>query len=433
MSSLLIQDGHIIDPGSGIDEIGSLLVIGGRIAQFQKHIPSLSGCEALNARGLIVCPGFIDLHCHLRQPGYEEKENITSGTRAAVRGGFTTVCCMPNTNPPLDNTKAIQYVKQVASRSALARVLPIGCVTQGRNGLKLTDMQGMAKAGVIGYSDDGDPVATSSLMRLALEFSADSGLPIIDHCEDKDLSRGGLINEGVLSTRLGLPGISSTSEEIIVARDILLAGLTGGKLHIAHVSSAGSVDIIRCAKSKGISVTAEVTPHHLILTEEILERCNTNAKVNPPLRAEKDAEALLAGLKDNIIDVVATDHAPHTDEDKLLAFDQAPFGISSLETALGSLLSLVHDGKLSISTLIRKLTTGPAQIISKSHGGLGTLTQGSPADITIFDPDKKWVVDTSDFYSRGRNTPFKGMEFRGMVVATIVKGKIVYQDGEIKE
>jgi dihydroorotase len=433
VNPLLIQGGHIIDPGLGIDETGDLLVVEERISRLLGHIPALPRFDVLNATGMIVCPGFIDLHCHLRQPGYEEKETIASGTRAAVRGGFTTVCCMPNTNPPLDNVKMIDYVKQISSSEASARVLPIGSVTCGRKGYKLVNMREMAEAGVLGYSDDGNPVATSSLMRRALEFSVDSGLPIIEHCEDTDLSRGGLMHEGDLSARLGLPGIPSASEEIIIARDILLARLTGGWLHIAHVSSEGSVDLIRHAKRNGIRVTAEVTPHHLTLTEELVEGYDTSAKVNPPLRTRKDTEALLAGLKDNIIDIIATDHAPHTDDDKLEAFDRAPFGISSLETALGSLLNLVHSGDLSLPTLIAKLSTKPGKLIGKSHEGLGTLSEGSLADITIFDPNREWVVDTSTFFSKGRNTPLKGTKLKGMVVATIVKGKLVYREGEIKK
>jgi len=432
MKPLLIQGGRIIDPGQGTDEAGDLLIIEGRIVRPGKEGPALPQYDVLSAGGMIVCPGFIDLHCHLRQPGFEEKETIASGSRAAARGGFTTVCCMPNTNPPLDNQSAIDYVKLVASSEGVVRVLSIGCVTSERKGKELVDMEEMAKAGVVGFSDDGSPVATSRLMRRALDYSFSSELPIIDHCEDTTLSKGGMMNEGALSTRLGLPGIPAAAEEIIVARDLLLAQLTGGWLHVAHVSSEGSVELIRCAKEKGIRVTAEVTPHHLTLTEETLSSYDTNAKVNPPLRTKQDTKALLEGLKENVIDIIATDHAPHTEADKFGEFALAPFGISGLETALGSLLGLVHSGELSLTTLIAKLTREPARIIGDRYGRLGTLDIGAPADVTIFDPDMEWVVDTSTFASKGRNTPLNGARLKGKIVATIAQGKLVYQDSSVK-
>ncbi|MDD5591412.1 MAG: dihydroorotase, partial [Dehalococcoidales bacterium] len=288
------------------------------------------------------------------------------------------------------------------------------------------------KAGVVGFSDDGSPVATSRLMRQALECSLSSGLPIIDHCEDTTLSRGGLMNESALSAELGLPGIPAAAEEIMIARDLILARLTGGRLHIAHVSSEGSVELIRRAKDRGIRVTAEVTPHHLTLTEEKVRGYDTNAKVNPPLRTTQDTMALLEGLKDNVIDIIATDHAPHTETDKLGGFALVPFGISGLETALGSLLGLVHKGELSLTTLIARLTREPARIIGDRHGRLGTLDIGAPADVTIFDPDMEWIVDSSSFVSKGRNTPLKGARLKGKVLATIVQGRLVYQDGSIK-
>jgi dihydroorotase len=311
-------------------------------------------------------------------------------------------------------------------------VLPIGCVTSERKGKELVDMEELAKAGVVGFSDDGSPVATSRLMRRALDYSFSSGLPIIDHCEDTTLSKGGLMNEGALSTRLGLPGIPAAAEEIIVARDLLLAQLTGGWLHIAHVSSKGSVELIRRARENGIRITAEVTPHHLTLTEEKVRGYDANAKVNPPLRTRQDTKALLEGLKENVIDIIATDHAPHTEADKLGKFALAPFGISGLETALGSLLGLVHSGELSLTTLIARLTQEPARIIGDRYDRLGTLDIGAPADVTIFDPNMEWVVDASTFASKGRNTPLNGARLKGKVVATIVQGKLVYQDGSVK-
>lgn len=432
MKPLLIQGGRIIDPGRGTDRSGDLLIIKGKIARPDRSVPTLPQYGVLNAAGMVICPGFIDLHCHLRQPGFEEQETIASGSRAAARGGFTTICCMPNTNPPLDNRSAVDYVKLVASSDGVVRVLPIGCVSSERKGKDLVDMEELAKAGVVGFSDDGSPVATSRLMRRALDYSFSSGLPIIDHCEDTTLSEGGLMNESALSIRLGLPGIPTAAEEIIIARDLLLAQLTGGWLHIAHVSSEGSVEFIRRAKEKGIRVTAEVTPHHLTLTEEKVMGYDSNAKVNPPLRTRQDTKALLEGLKENIIDIIATDHAPHTEADKLGGFAVAPFGISGLETALGSLLGLVHSGELSLTTLIARLTQEPARIIGDRYGRLGTLDIGAPADVTIFDPDMEWVVDTSTFASKGRNTPLNGARLKGKVVATFAQGKLVYQDDSVK-
>jgi len=429
----LLIHGHITDPSQGIDEIGSLLITKGKIAWLGrgKATPPQTEYDVLNAQKLIVCPGFADLHCHLRQPGFEEKETIATGTRAAAKGGFTTICCMPNTNPPLDSQTTIDYVKTTAAKEGVVRVLPIGCISMGRKGQELAPMDEMASAGVIGYSDDGDP-ANSHLMRQALEHSCDLGLPVIDHCEDKALSEGGLVNEGIISTKLGLRGIPATAEEIIVARDLALAELTGGRLHIAHVSTAGSVDLIRRAKEKGIRVTAEVTPHHLTLTEEKALGYDTNAKVNPPLRTKRDIQALIQGLKENVIDIIATDHAPHTEADKRCDFDAAASGISGFETAFGSLMSLVHDGQLSLGALIAKLTCEPAKIISNKWGKLGTLAIGAPADVTIFDPDLEWTVDTREFVSKGKNTPLAGSRLKGKVMATIAQGKLVYKDDSVK-
>ena len=430
MKSLLIQGSHIIDPSQGIDEIGSLLITEGKISWLGRGeiTPPQPDYDVLHAQGLIVCPGFIDLHCHLRQPGFEEKETIATGTRAAARGGFTTICCMPNTNPPLDNQATVDYVKSTAATEGMVRVLPIGCISKGRKGKELAEMGELVSSGVIAYSDDGEPVMNSYLMCQALDYSRAFGLPIIDHCEDTILTEGGQMNDGIISTRLGLSGIPAAAEEIIVARDLALAELTGGRLHIAHVSTEGSIDLIRRAKEKGIRVTAEATPHHLTLTEENVIGYNTNAKVNPPLRTKRDIQALIQGLKEGVIDIMATDHAPHTEADKLCEFDVAAFGISGLETALGSLMSLVHDGQLTLATLIAKLTCEPAKIIGNKYGKLGTLDIGVSADITIFDPALNWVVDTKAFASKGRNTPLAGSVLKGKVMATISQGKLVYKD-----
>ncbi len=433
MESLLIQEGHIIDPDQGIDEIGSVLISKGKVARIStgKPIPPQSGYATLPAEGMIVCPGFIDLHCHLRQPGFEEKETIATGSQAAARDGFTTICCMPNTKPPLDNGFTISHVNSLASSQGVVRVLPIGCISKERKGEELAPMPEMASCGVIAFSDDGSPVMRTDLMCRALEHARKLGLPIIDHCEDTILTEGGMINEGIISSQLNLKGIPEAAEEIMVSRDLFLAHLTGGRLHIAHVSTAFSVELIRRAKNKGVRVTAEVTPHHLTLTEEKALGYNTNAKVNPPLRTKQDIQALIQGLKENVIDVIATDHAPHTEADKSAAFAEAPFGISGLETALGSLMTLVHGGQLTLTALISKLTCQPAKIIGGKYEKLGSLKVGTPADITIFDPDKEWVVDTRDFASKGKNTPLAGSTLKGKVMATISQGKMVYKDDSI--
>jgi dihydroorotase len=433
MKPLLIQGGRIIDPSQGIDVTGSLLIAEGKILWLGKGeaAPPQPDYDVLYAQGLVVCPGFIDLHCHLRQPGFEEKETIATGTKAAARGGFTTICCMPNTSPPLDNQTVVEYVKSKSASEGVVRVLPIGCISKGRRGEELAEMGELASAGVIAFSDDGEPALNSHLMRQALDYSRAFDLPIIDHCEDKALTEGGQMNEGIISTKLGLRGIPNAAEEIIVARDLALAKLTGGRLHIAHVTTEGSVELIRRAKEKGIRVTTEVTPHHLTLTEERVIGYDTNAKVNPPLRTKRDIKALIQGLNDNTIDIIATDHAPHTEADKLCEFDLAPFGISGFETALGSLMSLVHDREISLVTLIAKLTYEPARIIGNKYGKLGTLAIGASADVTLFDPTLEWVVDTKAFASKGKNTPLAGERLKGKVMATIHGGNLVYKDDTV--
>ncbi|MDH4268885.1 MAG: dihydroorotase [Dehalococcoidia bacterium] len=438
--SLLIHGGRIIDPGQGMDQLGDLLIAEGRILQVGGTVilsRSLERGEGkvknLDATGLVVCPGFVDLHCHLREPGFEDKETIATGTKAAAIGGFVAVCCMANTEPPLDNAAIVDWVKRKASKDSVVAVLPIGCVTRGRKGEELTDMAGLAEAGVVAFSDDGDPVASSQLMRRAMEYSRDLGLPIIDHCEDKGLSDNGIINEGQISAKLGLKGIPATAEEVMVARDLTLAKMTKSRLHIAHVSAKGSVELIRHAKEEGISVTAEVTPHHLTLTEERIVReppnkpFDTNAKVNPPLRTKEDIQALIKGLKDGVIDAIATDHAPHTVADKNCGLELAAFGISGLETAFGCLMSLVHQGEISLTQLISKLTCEPAKVIGR-NGELGTLRAGAPANIAILNLDQEWIVNSRNFASKGKNTPYDGYQFKGKVMATIANGEIVYID-----
>ena len=420
LKPLVIENGHIIDPGQGIDEIGILLIAEGKISCLGKENPSLSRTDydLINADGLIVCPGFIDLHCHLRQPGFEEKESIATGTRAAAKGGFTTICCMPNTNPPTDTKTIIDYVKSITENEGVVRVLSIGCISKYRQGKELTNLNELASAGVVGFSDDGDPITSSRLMLEAMQQSRSTGLPIIDHCEDKNLAQNSLGNDTA----------SALAEEIIVARDLSLARSTGARLHICHVSVAGSVDLIRTAKDRGINVTAEVTPHHLTLTDKAVAEHGTNAKVNPPLRTKEDIRSLIQGLKDNVIDIVATDHAPHTETDKKHDFAKAAPGISVFETALGSLMSLVHGEQLTLNTIIAKLTIEPARILGGKYGQLGTLAVDAPADLAILDPDIEWTVDPSTFLSKGKNPPLSGATLKGKVMATLFQGNLVYRD-----
>jgi dihydroorotase len=433
--SLLIRGGRVIDPSQQIDATSDLFIADGEVRWLstQGTFSAPESCPVIDARGLLVCPGFIDIHCHLRQPGFEEKETIATGTRAAAKGGYTTVCCMPNTDPPVDNRATVEYILSVAAHEGIVRVLPIGCATKGRAGYELADLGELSESGVIAFSDDGNPIANSSLMQRALEYSRDSGLPVIDHCEDLALSAGGVMNEGSVAKRLGLKGIPASAEENMVARNIELARVTGGRMHIAHVSTTGSVALVRRAKKDGIPLTAEVTPHHLTMTEErVISRSgyDTNAKVNPPLRTERDVQSLIAGLKEGVIDVIATDHAPHTDADKRCDFENAAFGISGFETALGSLMGLVHRGELDLVTLISKLTHEPASFLKRAD--LGTLKAGATADVTVLDPNAEWVVETDEFASTGRNTPLAGNTLKGRVMATIYGGEVVHKDDGVK-
>ncbi|MDP6511307.1 MAG: dihydroorotase [Dehalococcoidia bacterium] len=425
---LLISGGRLIDPASGHDAPADLLIEDGHIAWVGPGAPPQELDAILDATGLVVAPGFVDLHCHLREPGYEEKETIATATRAATRGGFTTVCAMPNTNPPTDSAAIIDFIKEKARTKGVVKVLPVGCISKGRRGQELAEMAAMAAAGAVAFSDDGSPVSDPRLMRHALEYSLSFGLPIMEHAEDEALSRDGAMHEGEVSLRLGLRGIPAAAEEAAVARDIALARLTGAKLHLCHISTAGAMEMVRRAREEGLPVTAEVTPHHLTLThEQVLAPVpyDTSAKVNPPLRAPQDVRALVDGLRDGVIDAIATDHAPHTAMDKLVEFDFAPPGISGLETALGALLALVHSGEMDLMTLVTRLTTGPAKVIGHP---LGSLTVGLPADVVLFDPTREWVVDPTAFASRGRNTPLAGRALRGKVMATLAQGVLAYRD-----
>jgi dihydroorotase len=428
--SLLIRGGRIIDPAQDIDKTANLLLKGGKIAWLGEGNPSEDNFAVLDAEGLIVCPGFVDIHCHLRQPGFEDKETIATGTQAAARGGFTTLCCMPNTKPPLDNQETLNYVRTVAAMEGLVRVFPIGCITIGRKGEELADLNEMEMNGAVGFSDDGSTVMRPELMRRALEYSRDFNRPIIEHCEDTVLAKDGQVNEGVVSLEMGLPGIPPAAEENIVKRDIELAKETGGHIHIAHVSTEGSVELIRAAKEAGVHVTAEVTPHHLTLTEEDVIRYGTLAKVNPPLRTKRDTIALLCALNDAVIDIVATDHAPHTKADKACIFSKAAFGISGLETALGSLTGLIMNSELTLMNMVAALTMGPAHVLG--YQKLGTLETEAPADVCIFDLHKEWQVDTEKFASKGKNTPLAGQTLKGKVMGTFYMGNPVYMDETIE-
>ena len=434
MKPLFIKGGHMIDPSRQIDEKMNLLCRNGLIDWCGPGTPdSLSeNTVTVDAAGLVLCPGLIDFHCHLREPGNEDAETIATGTAAAAKGGFTTVCAMPNTTPPLDSRASLNEVKSLAEAEGKIRVIPAGCVSLGRQGQFLAPMGELAEAGVMGFTDDGNMVASSRLMRLALEYAKTFGLPVIDHCEDINLCPMNGINEGIISNRLGLAGSPAASEEIIVARNIALAAATGGWAHITHVSTAGAVAMIKQARQQGVRVTADVTPHHLTLTEAAVLGYNTSAKVNPPLRTAEDNRALLDTLIDGTIDAIATDHAPHRLIDKQVEFALAASGISGFETALAVLLGLVHEQKIELTTLIEKMTTAPARLLGERCGKLGTLGVGAMADVTIFDPEREWVVEAAGFTSKGKHSPWQGQRLKGRVVATLYQGQIVYQDTERK-
>ena len=444
---ILIKGGRVIDPANAVDEILDLLIEDGKIIRLGRSTaePTLNtrgngktsknsrsqtaGVESIDrvmdATGLVVCPGLIDMHVHLRQPGREDKETIASGTMAAARGGFTAVCCMPNTDPVNDTRAVTEFILDVAKREGAVRVYPVGAITKGMKGEELAEIGELFEAGCVAISDDGRPVMSPELMRRAMEYAAMFDLPVIQHSEDLHLSGRGVVHEGFVSTDLGLRGIPSASEAVMVARDILLAELTGARLHIAHVSAAESVRLIREAKARGVRVSCEVTPHHLALTEEAVRGFHTDAKMNPPLRSEADRQALIEGLRDGTIDVIATDHAPHTVQEKEQEFDQAPFGVIGLETALAvTITTLVHPGVLTLSQAMGKFTSEPARILKLPKG---RIAEGADADLTIFDPTREWEVDAGAFVSKSRNTPFHGWRLKGQAVATLVAGKVVWE------
>ena len=436
---LLIKGARLIDPTTGTDAVGDLLVRDGVIASGTTG--DANGARVIDGAGLVVAPGFIDLHTHLREPGQEDKESVATGTAAGARGGFTTLCCMPNTVPAIDNATVVDFIKQQAKDAGPIRVLAFGAVSVGREGKELTDMEELARAGAVGFTDDGSPVATGHLMQSALLYAGQLGLPIMDHCEDFSIEQGLGINEGWVSSKLGLAGYPSAAEESIVARDIALAELTGGHFHVAHLSTAGSADLVRQAKAKGLRVTAEVTPHHLTLSEEwvmgthgVIEldapvtpaAYETRAKMSPPLRSLQDQGALIDALRDGTIDAIATDHAPHTFGDKATPFDEAANGISVLETAFGMLMGLVHAGMLDLATLVHRMAAGPASVLGERFAELATLAEGTPADLVIFDPNEEWIVDAQSFASKGKNTPLDGETLKGRVKMTIAGGEIAY-------
>jgi dihydroorotase len=421
---LAITGGRVIDPETRTDKIADVLIRDGIIQKVDKVKGRIRAKRIIDAKGKMVVPGLIDLHAHLREPGREDEETIYTGSCAAVAGGFTSVCCMPNTQPPIDNQETVKFVYQKA-KEAKCRIYCVGCVTKGQKGEELTEIYDLVRSGVVAISDDGLPVSNSQILRNALDYSRMFDLPVISHCEDLSLSSGGVMHEGFVSTTLGMCGIPSIAEEIAVARDIKLAEFTRARIHIAHVSAQGSVDLIRQAKKRGVKVTCEATPHHFTLTDETIRTFDTNAKVNPPLRTKRDVEAIKRGLKDDTIDCIATDHAPHSIEEKEVEFDFAPPGLVGLETALGLVVTeLINKRVLSWTQAIAKLTINPAKALSLKGG---RIQKNSPADITIIDPEAYWTVDPSRFQSKSKNSPFGGRKLQGRVCHTIVDGKVVFE------
>ncbi len=440
---LAILGGSVIDPASGTDRPASVLVKGGRVEEVTRRPLDRvgEGYQVVDATGLVVAPGFIDLHCHLRDPGFEHKETLATGTAAAARGGFTTVCAMPNTDPALDTASVVSSLMRRAAHEGVVRILPIAAITNGRHGSALSPMAELAAAGAVAFSDDGDPVMDANIMRQALSYASGlrrnaGGLPIINHAEDKVISRDGQVNDGPVAARLGLAGLPAEAEAAMVARDIHLAELTGGRLHIPHVSTEGAVAHLRAAKARGLLITAEATPHHLTMTDTwayslhgdvsgalSLTAYDTNTKVSPPLRSQRDVDAVVTALAEGVIDAIATDHAPHAQTDKVCTYHEAAKGINCLETAFGQVMSLVHSGRLTLPVLIERLTVGPARVLGLD---LGSLRPGMLADVVIFDPGSGWTVDPALFASKSRNTPLAGMRLIGRVVATVYSGRTVF-------
>jgi dihydroorotase len=424
MSELLIQGGRVIDPSQEMDRKADVLIRDGRIAAFGENLAS-NGAERLDASGCVVAPGFIDLHCHLREPGKEYAETIESGGKAAAAGGFTSVLAMPNTRPVNDNAAVTHFIIETARQQSPVNVFPVGAISENSKGERMAPIAEMREAGIAAVTDDGMPVMNSNLMRQAMSYAAGLGLTVVDHCEDLNLSAGGQMHEGFTAVRYGLGGISSASEDVMVARNILLAERTGARFHVAHLSTAGALEMVREAKRRGLPVSCEVTPHHFTLIDEDIKEYDTNFKMKPPLRSRADREALLKGLADGTVDAVATDHAPHAGSEKMQEFDLAPFGIIGLETAVALAVDrLFHTGLMTLSHLVALFSTNPARIVGLDRG---TLQNGAVADITIFDPERRWTYDVNASSSRSRNSPFHGATFRGGPAATVVGGKIVWQ------
>jgi len=422
---VLLRQGRVIDPARGTDEVADVLLQDGKVAAVGRGLAAPDGADVRDVAGMVVAPGLVDVHVHLREPGNEDEETVASGARAAVAGGFTAVCAMPNTDPVTDNQAAVGFILRQSVRAGLARVYPIGAVSVGQRGERLAEFGEMASAGAVAVSDDGKPVVSGHLMRTALEYARTFGIPVADHCEEPTLAVGGAMHEGLVSARLGLKGIPAAAEEIMVARDILLAELTGGHVHLCHMSTRGSVELIRRAKERGLRVTAEVTPHHLTLTDAACEHYDTHAKMNPPLREAGDVEALRVGLRDGVIDCIASDHAPHAYDEKEAAFDEAPFGIIGLETAFGvAHTELVRSGMLPLPALIARMSTAPAALF---HLPGGSLAPGAVADVCVLDVTTPWTVRPPDFHSKSRNTPFAGRELVGRAIVTIVAGRVVHE------
>lgn len=424
---LLISNGHLIDP-LGQENTGmNVLIEDGKVVAWLKHGEAApEDAEVFDASGFLVAPGFIDLHVHLCEPGQEHKETIATGAAAAVAGGFTSICCMPNTKPINDSAAITRFIIEQSNRAGLANVFPIGAITKGSDGSELAEMGEMKSAGIVAVSDDGRPVPNSGMMRRAMEYAKDFDLTVIDHCEDKSLSQGGVMHEGKMSLLLGLKGMPALAEDIDAMRDVLLSEATGAKLHIAHISTKGAVEAVRWAKSKGLKVTSEVAPHHFVLTDEAVEGYDTNTKMAPPLRSREHVDAVIEAIKDGTIDTIATDHAPHHADEKNLEYDNAPFGITGLETAIGlAFEKLVYPGVIDLVRLVEMFSCNPAKIFGLE--GRGTLKVGSIADVTIIDPDLEWTYDVNQTKSKSKNSPFHNRKFRGGAVATIVGGKIVYR------
>jgi dihydroorotase len=424
---LLIANGHLIDPAASENTGMNVLIEDGKVSAWLKHNePAPKDAEIFDATGMLVAPGFIDLHAHLREPGQEYKETIATGAECAAVGGFTSVCCMPNTTPINDNAAITRFIIEQAKRAGYANVFPIGAITKASDGTELAEMGEMKTAGIVAVSDDGRPVPNAGMMRRALEYAKDFDLTVVDHCEDKSLSAGGVMHEGRMSLLLGLKGMPALAEDLDAVRDALLAEATGAKIHIAHISTKGAVEAVRRAKAKGLNVTCEVTPHHFSLTDEAVEGYDTNTKMSPPLRSREHLEAVLEAIADGTIDAIATDHAPHHADEKNLEFDRAPFGITGLETAVGLVFDkLVHTGSMSLVRMVEMFSTNPAKIFNLKNRG--TLKPGSIADVTILDPDLKWTYKVAETKSKSKNSPFDGWSFTGAAVATIVGGRIVYR------